>query len=32
MMFRNVTVQRVLRIISAVTISKTICGIEWDIL
>ena len=30
-MVRNVAVQTVFRIVSAGTISKTICGIEWDI-
>ena len=29
---RNVAVQTVFRIVSAVTIQKTICGTEWDIL
>ena len=32
MVLRNVTVQMGFRIVSAVTILKTICGIGWDIL
>ena len=32
MVFRNVTVQTVFRIVSAVTIRKTVCGIEYDML
>ena len=31
MVLRNVTVQAHFRIISAVTISNTICGIQWNI-
>ena len=31
MVLKNVTLQTVFRIVSAVTIPKTICGLEWDI-
>ena len=32
MVLRNLAVQKFFRIVSAATIKKIICGIEWDIL
>ena len=32
LVLRNVTVQSFFRIVSAATIKKIICGVEWDIL
>ena len=32
MVLRNVTVQMVFRIVSAVTIPKPICGMEWNVI
>ena len=31
MAFKIITVHRIFRVATAVTIRKTICGIEWDI-
>ena len=31
MVFKVITVQRIFRVATAITIQKTICGIEWDL-